>query len=117
MSADRKVVHGDEAFERFRRKLADVVTVAINGGRRVTSDSRKWFALGGGFGCPLGCVFTDAQVADANYRLAPVAGMAAGPWGLTIGEAMEFMIGFGDCGNIAPTPYFELGRLYRERFP
>jgi hypothetical protein len=92
-----------KTFEQFRRELADAVTVAINSGRRIGKDNRA------GGCCPLG-VRTDSPF--------PGGFSAEAAWDIHPGEAWEFADGFdGDAtGDRGDSPFFKLGRLYRQRF-
>lgn len=99
----------DAVFVAFRRKLADVVTVAINEGKRVGMGD-------GSCCCPLG---THPE-AVAAY---PFATPAAEPFAITSDDAFAFIRGFSNATREAPYtaydsgPYYDLGRLYRTRFP
>lgn len=116
---ERKVVHGDETFERFRRRLADVVTLRINEGRVVTAEQKRWWSFGEGCGCPLGCIFDDAEVnSSVNHaRLAPTTYEAASAFGIKQDDSGKFICGFAEVRGVSGGPYFELGQLYAERFP
>lgn len=102
-------ITGDEVFTRFRRKLEDAVTVAINSGKRVRRVR--------GFSCPLGTAMRG--VFDR-----PWPKPAASAWNIAPGDAADFAGGFDgdptayieDGGN-GSGPYYELGKLYRARFP
>lgn len=106
-------IQGDEVFTRFRRKLEDAVTVAINSGTRV---GRKFTDH-----CPLGCV--GGQFFPVSHR--PGGGVARllAPW---IAESpsmapTSFAEGFDGlpCTHVndETLPYYLLGLLYRARFP
>jgi hypothetical protein len=98
----------DETFERFRRKLADVVTVAINEGKRVSvvSDCH----------CPLGCH-------PSAKSSIPFAKDGADMFGISGDDALSFIRGFTSRTDREEWPqydrgsYYELGRLYGWRFP
>lgn len=92
-----------KTFEQFRRELADAVTVAINSGRRIGEDN------GTGCCCPLG-VRTD-------YAF-PGGISAEYAWDIGYDAAWEFADGFDGDGpsDYGDSPYFKLGRLYRQRF-
>lgn len=106
-------ITGDETFTKFRRKLEDVVTVAISNGRKVTADVNRWFGRQGeaNCGCPLGCFFPEPDIGE----LAPLPNSVSGAAGISEEDAWQFIFGFGH--GVSSGPYFELGRLYRERFP
>lgn len=105
-------ITGDETFTRFRRKLEDAVTVAINSGQvtllSVTKSERTH--------CPMGCL------PEANFRNGtPPAMSACTAWEIEKHQALAFQIGFDgepytDFGGDS-LAYFRLGQLYRARFP
>ncbi len=111
---NNNVVHGNYSFEKFRRKLADVVTVAINGGRKVTSNHIRW-SNGSSTGCPLGCIFTDYDI-TAHGSVCPVASTAAKAFDILCEDANAFINGFSNLGG-SDNPYYKLGRIYNKRFP
>ena len=89
-------------FEEFRAKLADVVTVAINRGTRVSVDFVDC--------CPLGC-----WPGVGDRKPSPI--FASLIVGILDHQASYFACGFdghpvGDESN----KFYQLGRLYRERF-
>lgn len=90
-----------KTFEQFRRELADAVTVAINSGRRIGEDNRA------GCCCPLG-VRTDLPF--------PGGFSAEAAWDIHPEEAWEFADGFDGEAAGDDSPFFQLGRLYRQRF-
>lgn len=106
-----KTIAGDETFTRFRRKLEDAVTVAINSGKAVVPmdyDRKKTDTF-----CPLGC-----WPGVSSRR--PFAGHAAKAGVASQDDCFAFLRGFegsddaDQCGG--DSPYFQLGKLYRERF-
>lgn len=97
-----------KTFEQFRAELADAATVAINSGVRI----------GIGDGCPL-------SLKTCSY--VPGCDEAAQAWDICIESAREFIAGYdtkrpaaayydGRGDPVKDTPFFRLGRLYRERF-
>ena len=96
----------DVAFETFRAKLADAVTVAIN------SEAKPRVAPNGGTHCPLGCF---PGVRHSRPLAVELEGRGMG----SEDDFAAFMQGF-DSGPKHPMgysgPYFDLGVLYRERF-
>ena len=81
----RERIEGDAAFVRFRRKLEDVVTQALN--------------MDG---------YIRAQVSARDIsKHCP------------LGQAAAFIGGFDDSGPVdaESRPYYQLGKLYRARFP
>lgn len=114
-----RVVTGDETFTRFRRKLEDAVLFAINNGKRV----------GKAHYCPLGCVphgggpeSSGPAHPTVSYLLYNTTGVPLEITAPTEIELRQFALGFDDGGAYEGTvpavgPYYQLGRLYRERFP
>jgi hypothetical protein len=102
-------ITGDETFTRFRRKLEDVVTVAINSGRRVGQPANNT----DDFCCPLGCLSKDLHY-PSPIRAAGLYDMRGYEH-----ELSDFVQAFdiGDAEGERPGPYFKLGMLYRARFP
>lgn len=100
---------GDETFERFRRKLADVTLAALNdGGPPISSDGARghhWMQCR----CPLGCLF------DAGNRR-PGDETAAKAFGIRTEDALDFINAF-DGNDAGAGPYAELGAAYAKRFP
>jgi len=92
----------DPVFVAFRRKLADVVTVAINSGKRVGISTE--------FSCPLGCHPEEEGVVSR-----PCSWYACKLFVIDESDVLEFARGF-DCA-MGTGPYAELGRLYCARFP
>ena len=85
----------DPVFEKFRRKLADAVTIVINSGERVSASNARCL-------CPLGCLPEEKERRPC-YLFGPFA---------------EFTAGFDAVGSAGLFPeYKALGRLYRSRFP
>lgn len=95
----------DETFERFRRKLADVVLEAIEAGFRVRSTASQ----GDGNHCPLACHPRITGNLCGGLE-------SAKAFDISPENAWNFMRGF-DIGDLSGDPYTKLGRLYRERFP
>lgn len=93
-----------ETFNRFRRKLEDLVTVAINSNKKVSASNQDCY-------CPMGCH------PDSNHRRTGFWN-ASDIFGISRDAAQAFGQAF-DCGVTGSyyTPYAELGRLYRARFP
>jgi hypothetical protein len=110
-------VSGDETFERFRRKLGDETLRAINSGKHIGNHKH----------CPLGCVsFRVTNNARPSHPtvsfLLNAPGVPAEILAPTEVELRQFAMGFDDggayAGSVPPHgPYFELGKLYRARFP
>lgn len=91
----------DTVLERFRRKLADVVTVAINSGKRVSAERQYCHSP---LGCHPGAPFPH-----------PTSGEVSEAFGIADVDAYRFILGFSGIAHTSP--YAELGRLYRARFP
>jgi hypothetical protein len=96
------VISGDETFTRFRRKLEDVVTGGIVKGKNVSADTL-------GAWCPLGC-------AEPLLARRPGAVCAYQAFGIDEEAARQFIRGF-ECVPDGRGSYYELGKLYRARFP
>jgi hypothetical protein len=99
------VVSGDETFERFRRTLADAVTVAINSGKRVGADHY----------CPIACF-------GETNQCKPPAGFVRQflTFQLPNGAPTVFTEGFDGhemTSYRGVDSYYRLGQLYRARFP
>jgi len=94
----------DPTYDIFRRKLADVVLVAINSGVKVGREPEST-------SCPLGC--------GTKTQRHPIAVIAAQCWGISLADAASFIVGFDGIGAIhcRQGPYYELGRAYGKRFP
>lgn len=96
----------DETFERFRRKLADVVTVAINEGKKLSVLA----GVAEPTYCPIGCH-------PKSTSMQPFPFQGALLFAIRAGDACAFMAGFDGRPIHKVSPYFELGCLYRSRFP
>ena len=101
----------DPVFVAFRRKLADVVTVAINSGKPVGQTNQDPDCC-----CPLG----SHPDAEADY---PFASHAANLFAIDSDDAFAFIRGYSQAVRddhykaVDRGPYYDLGRLYRARFP
>lgn len=105
-------ITGDQEFTRFRRKLEDVVTVAINSGKVVKADRPL---VNNDFYCPVGC-FPGATFVTPAWLGS--AGTAVDY--LTESNFNMFMAAFDQetfLTTYAGNPYYDLGRIYRARFP
>ena len=100
-----KAIVGDETFTRFRRKLEDRVTWAINTGRTVGKDLPF---------CPLGASCPSVSESAGHAVTTP-----AGFLGISGADAWAFADGYDGSrrGPRCSWPYYELGKLYRKRFP
>ncbi len=98
------MITGDETFTRFRRKLEDQVTWAINNGRVI--GKRKSY-------CPLGASWPECPQSGGHSVTNP-----ASWFGIEGGDAWAFADGYDDvCCRNHQSPYYALGQLYRKRFP
>lgn len=104
-------ITGDETFTRFRRKLEDAVTVAINSGRVVApSEMGRPDTC-----CPFACITggTYPPPGAIRYRMPELTLPNMAPSAFTDGfDGYELVYEHSDV-----RPYYELGRLYRARFP
>lgn len=99
-------------FEIFRRKLADAVTVAINSGARVTVRRLNPHGFLAAESCPLGCL--PSAIAERRFR---PFGHIDPSVGLGYEDSVAFAHGFDDRPNtLGDGRFYNLGRLYRERF-
>jgi hypothetical protein len=107
-------VSDSDTFMRFRRKLEDAVLVAINSGRRVTSER---YRLEPDSCCPIGCL----SIAGAAYPPAGNLRYAMPQLEFPPMAPTAFANGFDghkfDSTWPSNRPYYELGKLYRARFP
>jgi len=94
----------DPAFNAFRDKLGDAVTVAINTGKRVSSRDMS-------ASCPLGC--SPDFRGRSGFR--PFPWKAQQHFPLKENDAAQFIVGFDLGAGVGR--YAELGRAYREKFP
>jgi hypothetical protein len=107
---NNKIECDDPVFVNFRRKLEDAVTVAINSGIKVSASLQCNH-------CPLGCI-NNSVYSRPNGAQA----RRAADW-IDITPSMAptaFAAGFdGHAAQLTPeiTPYYKLGKLYKERFP
>jgi hypothetical protein len=92
----------DEVFCRFARRLADAVTVALANGRMISDHY-----VGEDCSCPLGTL---------GPNRFPVDRQASESWGIHHDDAWVFTWGFDSSVGFDGHPYFELGKLYRQRF-
>jgi hypothetical protein len=94
----------DERFRKIAAKIADAVMVAeLTGFATVSASNKVWLY------CPMGCVETSEFRPTSRPRVIRNLGMTAL-------EFCDFTSAFDD-GIGLKTPFAELGRAYRKRFP
>lgn len=100
-------ISGDETFTRFRRNLEDGVMVALDRGVPIKRD-----VPGGEACCPLG-----APAGTGRIFSRPGKYWASDKWSIAPDDAEAFANGFDGLPAWFASPYYELGQLYRARFP
>jgi hypothetical protein len=100
----------DDRFRRFAALIADAVLVARDGGAVIGQNGDE--------ACPMGCLRDIPIGQPGPLAAAKLVSQRLGPCPETwYNEAADFICGFDGYGALINSPYRELGRAYRRRFP